>query len=374
MSHILSTTDLARYEEVSRIMLSPLAAPSVDAWRLDLNRAIGSLFGVDATVSMVAGGERLFLSEENPHLAAGVESYVAAYTTDGIYLRDAVVDHWNRQRRASGQDVFSWSINEKMIGRDGYRMTDSEIVSDVLIANKIHDFVGMYARTHLGEALLWLLFKEQGGIRHGEGALLLLRALLPSFKAGIEALARLDAQRHALDLMAEPVLVFGIGRREIHRNQAMMDLLHDDPERDLITDEMRRMEFELYPLGIGKFGLNGTVGSSPALREITTKRSRYQLRGTILPPGSFGPDMSFMIFATRRGGAQLPGQEVLRERYGLTSREAEVALLLAEGLSNDDIAERLFLSPHTARRHTANIFGKLEVSSRKALALKFLGA
>jgi ATP/maltotriose-dependent transcriptional regulator MalT len=51
---------------------------------------------------------------------------------------------------------------------------------------------------------------------------------------------------------------------------------------------------------------------------------------------------------------------------GLTSRELEVLRLVATGLSNPMIGERLFVSEHTVHRHLANIFSKLSVSSRAA--------
>jgi LuxR family maltose regulon positive regulatory protein len=51
---------------------------------------------------------------------------------------------------------------------------------------------------------------------------------------------------------------------------------------------------------------------------------------------------------------------------GLTSREIEVLRLVADGLNNQVIAERLFLSEHTVHRHVANILNKLSVSSRAA--------
>jgi DNA-binding NarL/FixJ family response regulator len=50
----------------------------------------------------------------------------------------------------------------------------------------------------------------------------------------------------------------------------------------------------------------------------------------------------------------------------LTKRELEVLRLVAEGLSNQTIAERLFLSDHTVHRHLANILSKLSVSTRAA--------
>ncbi|MHB1593557.1 MAG: LuxR C-terminal-related transcriptional regulator [Streptosporangiaceae bacterium] len=52
----------------------------------------------------------------------------------------------------------------------------------------------------------------------------------------------------------------------------------------------------------------------------------------------------------------------------LTDREREVALLVAGGLSNQDIGQRLFISPRTAARHVANIYAKLGFSTRSQLA------
>jgi DNA-binding CsgD family transcriptional regulator len=50
----------------------------------------------------------------------------------------------------------------------------------------------------------------------------------------------------------------------------------------------------------------------------------------------------------------------------LTAREIEVLRLLAIGLSNKQIAERLILSPHTVSGHIQSIFGKLALNSRSA--------
>jgi LuxR family transcriptional regulator, maltose regulon positive regulatory protein len=53
---------------------------------------------------------------------------------------------------------------------------------------------------------------------------------------------------------------------------------------------------------------------------------------------------------------------------GLSPREREVLELLADGLTNRQIAERLVLSEHTVHRHVANILRKLRVPSRAAAA------
>ena len=51
---------------------------------------------------------------------------------------------------------------------------------------------------------------------------------------------------------------------------------------------------------------------------------------------------------------------------GLTERELEVLLLVAEGLSNTQIAERLVISAATVKTYLSAIYAKLGVSSRTA--------
>jgi DNA-binding NarL/FixJ family response regulator len=53
---------------------------------------------------------------------------------------------------------------------------------------------------------------------------------------------------------------------------------------------------------------------------------------------------------------------------GLTQRELEVLHLVAQGLSNQDIADRLVLSKHTVHRHVSSILTKLDLPSRAAAA------
>jgi LuxR family maltose regulon positive regulatory protein len=48
----------------------------------------------------------------------------------------------------------------------------------------------------------------------------------------------------------------------------------------------------------------------------------------------------------------------------LSEREIEVLQLIAQGLSNREVAQRLYLSPHTVRAHASNIYGKLSVRNR----------
>jgi LuxR family maltose regulon positive regulatory protein len=54
----------------------------------------------------------------------------------------------------------------------------------------------------------------------------------------------------------------------------------------------------------------------------------------------------------------------------LTDREQEILELISAGLTNPEIAEELFISPETVKKHASNIYGKLGVSSRTEAATR----
>lgn len=62
--------------------------------------------------------------------------------------------------------------------------------------------------------------------------------------------------------------------------------------------------------------------------------------------------------------------ELIVNHYKLTEREMEIAKLVVEGLNNKEIAEKLVISSHTVKTHIENIFSKLGVDRRAAIAHK----
>jgi DNA-binding CsgD family transcriptional regulator len=56
--------------------------------------------------------------------------------------------------------------------------------------------------------------------------------------------------------------------------------------------------------------------------------------------------------------------------HGLTPREREVAQLLTQGATNDDIARALWISRYTVKDHVKAVYAKLEVGGRAELSAK----
>ena len=70
---------------------------------------------------------------------------------------------------------------------------------------------------------------------------------------------------------------------------------------------------------------------------------------------------------TRRGRGATPVPPALRAA-GVTSREIDVLALVADGLGNAEVAQRLFLSPRTVETHVANLLAKTGSANRPTAA------
>jgi DNA-binding NarL/FixJ family response regulator len=82
---------------------------------------------------------------------------------------------------------------------------------------------------------------------------------------------------------------------------------------------------------------------------------------------SVKPAMAAPIPAAEPDVSLLTPEQVM-SACGLTLRQAEIALLIAEGRSNPEIAEQLGISRFTARNHAEQIFVRLKVESRWLVA------
>ena len=87
----------------------------------------------------------------------------------------------------------------------------------------------------------------------------------------------------------------------------------------------------------------------------------YRIAGPARAAAEAGP--------ASEGAPPAARMEAVSAQYGLTRGEANVLALVATGLTNDEIGEKLFVSSATVRTHLYNIFRKLGVRSRVQAAL-----
>lgn len=124
-----------------------------------------------------------------------------------------------------------------------------------------------------------------------------------------------------------------------------MALPLNEPDRTLLAEDLERIRGSQSPAEFETAWASGREMSFEDVAALAQRRS--------VPP-----------YATRtgRGGRGTPvGPQ-------LTRREREVAELVAQGLTNPQVAERLFVSPGTVRGHVEHILGKLGLTSRVQIA------
>lgn len=160
----------------------------------------------------------------------------------------------------------------------------------------------------------------------------LLASVMRSLRAREESDRRAHLYELALDLVAEAVVISDVSRATRHSNRAAREIIGKQPGHAPSFDE-----------AVAAPRRDGMVEHSVSLE-----------------------DGSVLVAFLRDNSTEprLPGR--LRQR--LSAREADVALLVAAGLRDAEIAERLNLSVHTVKGYLRETFRKTGVRSRVELA------
>ena len=109
---------------------------------------------------------------------------------------------------------------------------------------------------------------------------------------------------------------------------------------------------------------------SPEIAVDTARQARNELE-------ALGDSREADIAAALMRSLGAKGRAGPRAASLLTQREIDVLRLLGEGLTNREIAARLFISPKTAEHHVSRIFAKLGLAKRSeaaAYAVRYFGA
>lgn len=85
----------------------------------------------------------------------------------------------------------------------------------------------------------------------------------------------------------------------------------------------------------------------------------------------FGPELAARVLGLLAGPGEDGPTAPAYDAPQLSTREREVLELVAQGWTNQQIAERLFLSPITVRNHVSHILTKLQLTDRRQVMLRF---
>jgi DNA-binding NarL/FixJ family response regulator len=105
-------------------------------------------------------------------------------------------------------------------------------------------------------------------------------------------------------------------------------------------------------------GASGFLSKEEAAQEIMSAVKAAAEGEVLIDPATL---TRLLAQVAREREAQRDAQNLLDD---LTEREHEILQLLAEGMRNDGIAQKLFISPQTVQTHVRNILGKLRVHSK----------
>jgi DNA-binding CsgD family transcriptional regulator/PAS domain-containing protein len=215
----------------------------------------------------------------------------------------------------------------------------------------------------------------------------MFRLLAPHFRRSLlisgmldEGKLQVQLYRQLLDRIGAGVLMVGQGARLVYANAAADQLLssgasltvrqnavtaaslpHAKGLRSALDRACAQEDGELGHFGNG-IPLPGTDGSLAVCYVLPLGKSERRRE--------LGPGLA-AIFVTAHGESMPPALEVLSALSGLTSREARVALMIADGAAPNAAAAELGISIHTMRKHLAHIFEKTGVSSQQGLT-KFI--
>ena len=185
-----------------------------------------------------------------------------------------------------------------------------------------------------------------------------LRALIttePGLEVVGEAVDGTDAVRKARSLRPD-VIVLDLVMPRKDGIQASAEIRQEDPSARILVLTSFAEEDKLVPAF--KAGAVGYLLKDSAPQDLL-----QAIRDVAQGASTLHPQIAHHLIRALRQPAERPAA------MPLTAREREVLRLVAQGLCNDAIAERLHVGERTVRSHISNILAKLHLANRTQLAL-----
>ena len=165
-----------------------------------------------------------------------------------------------------------------------------------------------------------------------------------------------------MDVAGTPLAIVRPDGEIVHATPALLALVALPQGNELLSAA------QALAREIGKLLIRRPEGALPApSASVSTPNATHELRATLVQPMLLGPAPLVLVAVTAPpGSGDTPA--MLAQRFGLTDREAEVAVLVARGERDRVIAQALGISHHTVRRHVERVLAKLNVHHRAAVA------
>lgn len=340
----LTSDDLRRLQSLLSLLQEPARGPAFESWQREINRRIEELVGVD--------------SSSTPPSSVGSATRRGDLARRRNHLQTLVALDADLQRECVGRLLICGGE------ADGH-ITDAGHVAEVARTESPGGAAADLGPHSRSEATSTVAERRREG---------LLQLLLPVFRSSVRVATQATPAAADIaewvDTLSDGAAVYGPrGHRLLHANAALRQLLEGSAGEWLRTETQRAAASAAQAHGrvirraARQHGGRSGDGDGNA--------TEYTFTGRQVGSQHRESDRVTLV-AVAVAGLPFPDAGNLRERYGLSPREADVAVLLARGLSDRDIAAKLVISWHTARRHSERVLRKLGLASRAEVALTLL--
>jgi DNA-binding NarL/FixJ family response regulator len=159
------------------------------------------------------------------------------------------------------------------------------------------------------------------------------------------------------------VVLMDLGLRSQNGLQVVASLRKETPEIKVIGMGLIPTQSDIVEFV--QAGASGFILKDATVEDFLQTIRSVAHGGKVLPPPLTGSLFSHVVeYALKKG------KDRLIRAVRMTKREREIIVLIAEGLSNKEIAQRLNIATYTVKSHVHNILEKLTLHSRLQIASK----
>jgi DNA-binding CsgD family transcriptional regulator len=229
------------------------------------------------------------------------------------------------------------------------------------------------------------LYKPEGSIDFSKDEIEILKMISPYIAVTLETIDlrnKSGIKDAVIETMGERfhqgLLLLNESMKLVYLNQKAREFCKDI-QRDI---SMRRnirhpipgiLLEDCYPLKEEFKSIPSIFPILPKCRIIESKGKRYSVRSQVVENDMhIGKKNFFLVLIDQISDLNSLNEERIKEFFHLTKREIEIVTYIFKGLRYTEIAEKLFISVFTVKKHIQNISQKLGVNNRTALVHKIL--